>query len=71
MTNTIFILKLNGLNYLVQQAILLSDLLEFLDIDTNGIAIEYNRLILTEKQYYQTLLKSNDQIEIVSIVGGG
>ena len=69
MTN--FVLKINGLSYLIHNKILLSDLLYFLNIDQNGIALEYNRTIITKPKYSSIFLKDMDKIEIVSIVGGG
>jgi sulfur carrier protein len=46
-------------------------MLIYLDIDTTFSLIEYNNEILDDDQLHRTLLKQNDKLEIISIVGGG
>jgi sulfur carrier protein len=48
-----------------------SRLLEGLSLDPRRVAIELNRQILPRARYAQTNLKDNDQLEIVTLVGGG
>ena len=49
----------------------LSSLLNFLEIDENGIAIEINLIVIPKSQYKNTIIKNNDKIEIVQFIGGG
>ncbi|MBQ7256323.1 MAG: sulfur carrier protein ThiS [Abditibacteriota bacterium] len=50
------------------------NLKEYLDekgYDINRIAVEINGEILPKSKYRETTIKSNDNVEIVSFVGGG
>ena len=46
-------------------------LLNLLEIDGNGIAIEINLIVIPKSQYKNTIIKNNDKIEIVQFIGGG
>ena len=46
-------------------------LLNFLEIDENGVAIEINLIVIPKSQYKNTIIKNNDKIEIVQFIGGG
>ena len=46
-------------------------LLDFLEIDENGIAIEINLIVIPRSQYKNTIIKNDDKIEIVQFIGGG
>ncbi len=39
--------------------------------ETSRIAIEINGVIISKKEFNETLLHSGDSIEVVSFVGGG
>ena len=39
--------------------------------DRNRIAIEINGVIVSKKDYNETVLHAGDRIEVVSFVGGG
>ncbi len=50
------------------------NLKEYLDkngYDINRIAVELNGEILPKSKYSETVIKSDDNVEIVSFVGGG
>jgi len=47
------------------------DLIVFLNLDFDLIVIEYNRLILPKILWKKTFIKNQDEIEFVTIVGGG
>ena len=49
----------------------LISLLNFLEIDENGIAIEINLIVIPRSQYKNTIIKNDDKIEIVQFIGGG
>jgi thiamine biosynthesis protein ThiS len=49
----------------------LISLLNFLEIDENGIAIEINLIVIPKSQYKNTIIQNNDKIEIVQFIGGG
>ena len=49
----------------------LISLLNFLEIDENGLAIEINLIVIPKSQYKNTIIQNNDKIEIVQFIGGG
>jgi thiamine biosynthesis protein ThiS len=53
------------------QSFSVSDLLVFLNLNIDLIVIEYNKIILPKSLWKQTVIKNNDEVEFVTIVGGG
>ena len=53
------------------QSFSVSDLLVFLNLNIDLIVIEYNKIILPKILWKQTVIKNNDEVEFVTIVGGG
>ena len=53
------------------QSFSVSDLLVFLNLNIDLIVIEYNKIILPKSLWKQTVIKDNDEVEFVTIVGGG
>ncbi len=49
----------------------LSDLLNKLNLNKDAVAVELNKNIVHRQNFYDTLLKDNDKLEIVTVVGGG
>jgi len=49
----------------------LSDLVKELDIKAPNFAMALNQQVVPKSKYYSTVIKENDQIEIVHAVGGG
>ena len=49
----------------------LKDYLDQQGYDINRIAVELNGEILPKNKYNQTVIKKDDNVEIVSFVGGG
>ena len=49
----------------------LFSLLNFLQIEKNGIAIEINEIVVPKSQYKDKIIMNGDQIEIVHFIGGG
>ena len=47
------------------------DLLKELGLAGQAVAVEVNRNVVPKKQHSQTELHSGDQIELVTLVGGG
>ena len=67
-------IKVNGeeihLN-LKQESALLSKALNYMGYKPNTIVVELNNLIVNSKKWEKVKLKDGDNLEIVSIVGGG
>ena len=49
----------------------LSNSLELMGYKTNTVVVELNNLIINSKKWNEVKLKEGDNLEIVSIVGGG
>ena len=56
---------------LMQENALLSEALESMGYKPNTIVVELNDLIVNSKKWDEVRLKDGDNLEIVSIVGGG
>ena len=61
----------NGHEYNTQDTINLFDLLSYFDYNSFLLVVEYNNFICNKKNWKNILIKNNDKIEIVTIVGGG
>jgi len=46
-------------------------LLSTLGLSDSRVAVELNRVILRREDYAATLLREDDQVEVVGFVGGG
>ena len=69
--NSSILIKLNGEPKVIPQNISILNLLENYKIKSDRVVIELNRKILKKEGFPQTFLKSNDEVEIVTFVGGG
>ncbi len=56
---------------LMKENALLSETLESMGYKPNTIVVELNDLIINSKKWDQVRVKDGDNLEIVSIVGGG
>lgn len=62
---------LNGQKYFTKSDLTILDLIKYFNYNTSLLVLEYNNLICNKKNWNSTFVKSNDKIEIVTIVGGG
>jgi sulfur carrier protein len=62
---------LNGQKYVTDYKLTLLELIEYFNYNTSLLVLEYNSLICKEKNWNKIIIKENDKIEIVTIVGGG
>ena len=46
-------------------------LLQDLALDARVVAVELNHLVVKRGRYVDTIVRENDEVEIVSFVGGG
>jgi sulfur carrier protein len=63
--------QINGQWEQFDQAPTVAELLEARNLPAKRVAVELNRQIVPRGMHAQTLLKDNDAIEIVTLVGGG
>ncbi len=67
-------IKVNGEEKTIaldQENALLSEALDLMGYKTNTIIVELNNLIINSIKWEKVKLKNGDNLEIVSIVGGG
>jgi sulfur carrier protein len=64
-------LEINGEARSVSTVSNVKELLEFLAISQDRIAVELNRRIIRRQEWATTTLNDRDRIEIVQFVGGG
>ena len=62
---------LNGEKYYIKRNINILELVNYFNYNTSLLVLEYNNLICNKKNWNNILIKNNDKIEIVTIVGGG
>ena len=48
-----------------------SELLSWLNLNKDTVAIELNKKIIHRQNFDSAILKNNDNLEIVTVVGGG
>jgi len=61
----------NGQEYITNQSITLNDLLYYFNYNTSLFVVEYNNFICNKLEWNKSIIKKNDRIEIITIVGGG
>jgi len=64
-------LTVNGEQLEIEDNSSISNLLKKLDITAPRVAVEHNLEIVPKTMFNETTLAENDNIEIVSFVGGG
>ena len=64
-------LTFNGEKREIMKSQNLSDLVKELDIQAPHFAMALNQQVVPKSKYNSTVIKENDQIEIVHAVGGG
>ena len=61
----------NGQQRTAEQGQTILDLLRDLDLDPARVAVEYDRRIVKQVLWPETVLRPGSQVEIVQFVGGG
>jgi len=64
-------IHVNGESRELSEGLLLSELLDLLELPVQRIAVELNREVVRRADWNKTVLKNDDRIEIVHFVGGG
>ena len=64
-------LEINGEARSVSTVSNVKELIEFLAISEDRIAVELNRRIIRRQEWATTILNDHDRVEIVQFVGGG
>jgi thiamine biosynthesis protein ThiS len=61
----------NGEEYYTNQTIRLNELIEYFAYQSTLFVVEYNNFISNKNKWNEIVIKKNDSIEIITIVGGG
>ena len=64
-------IRVNGKVKSIPAKYSISDLVKNLNIPIKKVAIEHNQEIIDKKKINRIILKKNDKIEIVHLIGGG
>jgi len=62
---------LNNEHYTTEDEINLHDLITYFNYNESLLVLEYNQVIFDKNHWKTTVLQDLDEIEIVTIVGGG
>jgi sulfur carrier protein len=63
--------NVNGQPRTIEPGATMQTLLDQMELSPRRVAVERNRKLLPRKQYHRTELAEGDEIEIVTLVGGG
>jgi len=63
--------KLNGQCYISNNNLTIYQLLNYFNYDLALIVLEYNGTIYSKTKWVNLKIQSNDQFEVITIVGGG
>ena len=61
----------NGEEYYITQTVKLNELIEYFAYQSTLFVVEYNNFICNKNKWNEIVIKKNDSIEIITIVGGG
>lgn len=61
----------NGEDHQIGENGTISDLLRELDVTVKHVAVEVNQRLIPREEHRSHELKENDQLEVVTLVGGG
>jgi len=64
-------LTINGETRTFATTMTIAELLEMIDLKGKYVAVEHNRNVVSYTKYDEVTLADGDQLEIVTLVGGG
>ena len=64
-------ITLNGQTHYLDSEITLTDLLESLGLSGKPVVVELNQEAILPRNFAQTLIQANDQLEIITLAAGG
>jgi thiamine biosynthesis protein ThiS len=62
---------LNGEEFFIDKVLNLVDIIQYFNYNSSLLVLEYNNFICPRKNWNTIFINDKDQIEIVTIVGGG
>lgn len=70
-TSTIVYFWVNGQKYYTLKTITLAELVSYFDYTHALLVLEHNLVVCNQHSWHKILISNFDQIELVTIVGGG
>lgn len=64
-------ITVNGKNVEIEAPMSVKELLDTVDVPPNYLAVEVNADVVPRDQYAVTIVGSGDDVEVVTLVGGG
>lgn len=64
-------IQINGEPFNCSEPISLQFLLNYLDFNSERVAVELNDTLLPDTLFHSTYLSDQDKLEVITIVGGG
>jgi len=64
-------IKINNKDKQIKKNSSIHDLLDFLNLEPNGLVLEVNLNIIKKDKYDEFILKNKDTVEIITFMGGG
>ena len=66
-------IRVNGEERLIQSSeeVSLNETMKLLGYSSNTVVVELNKLIINSEEWNDKFIKNGDNLEVVSIVGGG
>lgn len=64
-------IKVNGQPQTVAAGLTVTELLDVMGVRTDLVAVEVNLDIVPKQSHSQTVVRDGDEIEVVTLVGGG
>jgi len=64
-------IRVNGQSRQIEAGLSVAGLLAELSLEPRRVAVERNKLIVPRAQHVHTTLADDDELEIVTLVGGG
>ena len=71
MNSFYFKVLINGEPFNCYSSMSIKDILIYLNIDFDKVIIEYNKKVVNSLQFDQILMQEGDNLEVITIVGGG
>ncbi|TWU35001.1 sulfur carrier protein ThiS [Novipirellula artificiosorum] len=64
-------ITVNGQQVQIESSMSVQQMLDTVDVPPNYLAVEINANVVPREQYASTMVRDNDEIELVTLVGGG
>ena len=71
MTTPTYTITLNGKPRAIAAELTVAQLLTLLDLPTSTVAVEINARLVPRQEHAARVLRADDSVEVVSLVGGG